>query len=319
MDQNEMLAKIEFEDVPQCPVCGKPDEMVDMITDVELNRPSQSWRLCLNCGHVFVSPRPTEKFLAEFYTSGYRQMTHGLKEPESKDKIPVNSVNEERSRAMRGATTVMQLRTKVSNHLDVGSSTGALCAGVVDFLRPAHTWGVEPNDAWRGFSEGAFANRRPEIRNYDDDVKFGATLSKVPKTIKFELVTIIHTLEHLLNPREVLEECKRRMKPNGLLVVEVPNRYGGMANPLLWPHLHSFTEQTLDRLLTGVGFFPILHDSYGNFPPFFQPSAAILVIATLKEPVISLADVLQRYSQYRAVVGNVQQRIAQARPNYDIG
>ena len=319
MDVQEMLAKVEFDDITTCPLCRLPDRMVDLVSDVALSRPSQSWRLCLNCEHTFVSPCPTEAFLSEFYTEGYRRMTHNLKETEDKTRMPVQSVNEERMRAMRVATTILRIRPKVANHLDIGSSTGALCAGIVDFLHPAHSWGVEPGDAWREFAESAFANREPAGRTYEDDVKFAATLSKVPKAQKFELVTIIHTLEHVREPRELLEECRSRMRPTGLLVVEVPHRYGGVPSPLMWPHLHCFTEQTLARLFTETGFTPILTETFGCLPPFFIPPQALLMVGMLKSPVISVESVLARYNQYRVVIGNVQQRMAQARPNYDIG
>ena len=320
MDPIQVLASIEYEEVPECPLCyGGTGDIVDMITDVDANRPSQSWKLCLSCGHAFVDPRPTEAFLSAYYTEGYRRQIYKLKDKESKEVMPAASVNEERNRAMKVATQIMLLKTKVSSHLDIGSSTGALCAGVVDFLRPAHSWGVEPGDAWRSFAEMAFAKRTKEMKLYEDDVKFVAKLSQVPKSPKFELVTIIHTLEHLREPRAVIEEAKRRMKIDGLLVVEVPNRYGGHPNPLMWPHLHSFTEQTIDRLLTEVGFYPILHDTFGNFPPFFPPPQAILVAATLRPPEISLANVLSRFNMYRALIGDVQKRMAQARPSYEIG
>ena len=314
----DILGTIQFEDVPVCPVCLS-DNTTELITDVEKDRPSQAWKICLNCEHTYVSPRPSDEFLTSFYTEGYRRMVYRLKEKESKEVMPVNSVNEERNRAMRLGTLIMGVRSKVTSHLDIGSSTGALCAGVVDFLKPAFSWGVEPNDAWRGFAETAFAKRDPKFKLYEDNVRFAAKLSEVPKTPKFDLVTVIHTLEHMADPRGTLVELRKRMKLTGLLVVEVPNRYGGIANPLMWPHLHCFTEFTLDRLLAETGFFPILHESLGNFPPFFPPPQTILVVAGLKPPEISLVNVLMRYNQYRAVIGDLQKRVAQAKPQYDIG
>src|SRR3990167_7496415 len=187
----DILGTIQFEDVPVCPVCLS-DHTTELITDVERDRPSQAWKLCLNCEHTYVSPRPSDEFLASFYTEGYSRMVYKLKDKETKEVMPAGSGNEEGNRAMRLATLIMGIRSKVSSHLDVGSSTGALCAGVVDFLRQAHTWGVEPNDAWRGFAETAFAKRDPKLKLYEDDVLFTAKLSGVPKTSKFELITVIH-------------------------------------------------------------------------------------------------------------------------------
>ena len=318
MDIKEMLANIEYEDVLTCPICAG-SSIENMITDVQVDRPSQAWSLCLTCGHVFVNPRPTKKWLAGFYTDGYRAMTHGLEKGESSDRIPVKSVKEEQIRAMSVATGIMAVRAKVANHLDIGSSTGALCAGVIDMVKPTHSWGVEPNDAWRGFAEKAFGSRNKTLLDYQDDVHFVKTLDKVPKTTKFELVTVIHTLEHLIDPRGLLEQCHSRMRPGGLLVVEVPNRYGGLVNPLLWPHLHSFTHETLTYLLEDIGFRQIHVETHGNNPPLFIPSPSLRVTAEMKQPDISVDNVLGRYNQYRQAIGQIQKRMSDLRPQYDIG
>src|SRR3990167_8131273 len=112
----DILGSIPFEDVPVCPVCLS-DNTTEFITDVEKDRPSQAWKLCLNCEHTYVSPRPSDEFLASFYTEGYRRMVYRLKEKESKEVMPAGSVNEERNRAMRLATLIMGIRSKVSSHL----------------------------------------------------------------------------------------------------------------------------------------------------------------------------------------------------------
>lgn len=318
MTVQEMLEHIEYEEVVTCPVCRETDKMVDLITDVQVNRPSQAWRICLNCEHTFVSPRPTEAFLKKFYTDGYREMVYRLKEPESPERIPVGSVNEERHRSIRVSTMLFRVKERVANHLDVGSSTGALCAGIIDMLSPKVSWGVEPNEAWRKFSEKAFATVPP-----GDDKKgeahFVPTLTKVPKTLKFELVTLIHTLEHLREPRGLLEQCRDRMRPSGIIAIEVPNRYGGLPNPLLWPHLHCYTEDTLKRLVESVGFCPLLFETFGNHPPFYPPPQSIVVVAAMQKPELSMENVLIRYNLYRNSVGHIQGQMAQARPSYEIG
>lgn len=318
MTVQEMLEKIDYEDVTACPVCRETDKMVDLITDIALGRPNQAWRLCLNCEHTFVSPRPTEAFLKKFYTAGYREMTYRMKEPESAERIPVNSVNEERHRSMHISTMLLRLKEKVVNHLDIGSSTGALCAGVIDILGPKISWGVEPNDAWRKFSEKAFATIPPGA-DKKGEAKFVPTLAKVPKATKFELVTVIHTLEHLREPRELLEQCFARMRPSGIIAVEVPNRYGGIPNPLLWPHLHCFTEGTLKYLIESVGLYPLLFETTHSYPPFFPPPQGIMVVAATQKPDLSMESVLNRYNLYRVAVGHIQSMMAQARPNYEVG
>jgi hypothetical protein len=94
----------------------------------------------------------------------------------------------------------------------------------------------------------------------------------------FEVVTIWHVLEHLPEPRVVLEGVRRLLAPSGRLVVEVPNfgswqaRLGGAD----WfhidvpRHLLHFDRRALEGLLTRAGFtverrqtFSLEYDAFG--------------------------------------------------------
>jgi SAM-dependent methyltransferase len=85
----------------------------------------------------------------------------------------------------------------------------------------------------------------------------------------FDVVTLWHVLEHLPEPRPMIEAARRRLKPGGLLVVAVPNLDNlpmqlayrlarGRRLPLYepgWrePHLSHFNPSTLGALLAGAG------------------------------------------------------------------
>lgn len=59
---------------------------------------------------------------------------------------------------------------------------------------------------------------------------------------KFDFIFIIHTLEHVPNPKAVIEECKKILKPNGYIFVEVPIQ-SQIDAPEKWGHYHPFTSQ----------------------------------------------------------------------------
>lgn len=78
----------------------------------------------------------------------------------------------------------------------------------------------------------------------------------------FDVVTLWHVLEHLLDPISGLKEINRVLKDKGALVVEVPD-FGGFQARLFgnkWFHLDSprhlfhFTDKTLKRCLEDAGF-----------------------------------------------------------------
>lgn len=77
----------------------------------------------------------------------------------------------------------------------------------------------------------------------------------------YDVITMYHVLEHIPNPKLIGELVYSALRPGGTLVVEVPDVQGGQAR---WKrrrwhhwaphHVNYFTEDTLSRLLTPVGF-----------------------------------------------------------------
>lgn len=65
----------------------------------------------------------------------------------------------------------------------------------------------------------------------------------------FDSVNCAELLEHVLSPKAVLDEVYRVLKPNGKLIVTVPDEIHGKShmNP---EHLRKFSEQELRKLLT---------------------------------------------------------------------
>jgi 2-polyprenyl-3-methyl-5-hydroxy-6-metoxy-1,4-benzoquinol methylase len=78
----------------------------------------------------------------------------------------------------------------------------------------------------------------------------------------FRLVTMFHVLEHLYEPASYLDACFDLLKPNGRLVVQVPNAdcwqfllFGAGWNGLDVPrHLINFRARDVENLLKSCGF-----------------------------------------------------------------
>ncbi len=58
----------------------------------------------------------------------------------------------------------------------------------------------------------------------------------------FDFIFIVHTLEHVPNPKEVIDKCAELLKPNGFVFVEVPIQ-SQIDDPELWGHYHPFTAK----------------------------------------------------------------------------
>jgi SAM-dependent methyltransferase len=78
----------------------------------------------------------------------------------------------------------------------------------------------------------------------------------------FDIVTLFHVMEHVTDPRNLLAEASRILKPDGALIVQVPNidswqfrafgpRWYGLDIPR---HVIDYSQQAMLRLLDASGF-----------------------------------------------------------------
>lgn len=70
----------------------------------------------------------------------------------------------------------------------------------------------------------------------------------------FDVVTMIHALEHIPDPQQYLESIKQKLKPGGLLVLEQPHYIENPFELLIADHCSHFSSGTLKNLLIAAGF-----------------------------------------------------------------
>lgn len=100
---------------------------------------------------------------------------------------------------------------------------------------------------------------------------------------KFDVITCIDVLEHLKNPKAVLEKVTYNLKENGIIIISVPNiaNWKIRLNLLLGnfnytetgildeTHLRFFTYKTIKELIDSSGLKVIYEDISPSFPfPF---------------------------------------------------
>jgi SAM-dependent methyltransferase len=205
---------------------------------------------CADCGLNFLNPQPTAAYLATAYPEDY--YAYHVKVPTT----PRERLVKKTKRVLRTLlyfhvnVTADPLFAKPGTMLDLGCGSGWFLAEMRDKGWRVH--GVEPGlDA---------ARLGREI--YALDIFAGTIEEANYPTFTFDYVRSNHSFEHLNNPRQVLSEIRRVLKPNGKLLIGVPNveglaaRFFGRYWWYLGAPVHPFgySPRTLTRLLKEEGF-----------------------------------------------------------------
>jgi SAM-dependent methyltransferase len=134
--------------------------------------------------------------------------------------------------------------------LDVGAGNGAFVGQLLE-LGFEEVSGAEPS---RAAVAAAPAHIRPHLR-------LGPFNGAAFPAASLRLVSVFQTLEHVPEPRTLLDQAWRLLKPGGLLLAVVHNRRALGARLLgrRWPiydlaHLQLFSPASLERLVSGAGF-----------------------------------------------------------------
>ena len=187
--------------------------------------------VCSACGLGQTSPQPDD---LDKYYADYHGGRHGFTA---------------RFRAWSRARTLNSCVDQVANKsvLDVGCGDG-------DFLFAAQGagWSVAGTERGERLSELDSVKVLPDL--FSIKAEFGEN--------SFDAVTCWHTLEHFNVPSETLAEIGKLLKPEGVLLIAVPN-FGGWQSRLSgkhWLHLDvprhlwHFTTSSLQGLLHKSGF-----------------------------------------------------------------
>jgi 2-polyprenyl-3-methyl-5-hydroxy-6-metoxy-1,4-benzoquinol methylase len=109
---------------------------------------------------------------------------------------------------------------------------------------------------------------------YDHDVIIGFFPDAVPKESRFGIITFNDVLEHIPNPKAIVQSCHELLDENGLLSITLPIRTGifyrlavilariGLTGPheRMWqknfhsPHVSYFSKESMSKLTLDCGF-----------------------------------------------------------------
>src|SRR5262247_528501 len=193
---------------------------------------------CLACGVLYFHPLPPEAELTCFYSAAYYSFDRSREEAKG-----------------RWFAARLQRWKSRGTFLDVGCATGFFLHGIQQHSQ----WEVYGTDV--GPSAVQFARTQLGLNVQGGnlaDVQFPSNY--------FDYVHVNNVLEHVLNPLELLQECWRVIKPDGMVYLAVPNGFVDSRDLIAFyhdaqqparshqRHIFFFQKHTLLSMFDTIGF-----------------------------------------------------------------
>lgn len=231
--------------IETCPSCGSKDFSHHVTTaDYFLTKEEFDVEKCNQCGLLFTNPIPKPEEIGKYYASE-KYYSHP-----QKTFSPLGSLyNFIKYLNLRSKYNIIAQTFPTGTLLDIGCGSG-------DFLKFAKKqgWnvsGIEPNSSARKFASQQTGENilLPEQ-------------SHLLVENSFDVITMWHVLEHVLDLHTQLSTIKNLAKQNASIIIALPNHdsFDGNKYKKHWAawdvprHLYHFNKKSVQQLFSKFGF-----------------------------------------------------------------
>jgi 2-polyprenyl-3-methyl-5-hydroxy-6-metoxy-1,4-benzoquinol methylase len=224
-----------------CPICG---ELIQH-GQVYAQKNGYAYYRCAGCGLIALHPVPDETALRAYYNHDYAvDFKQYAKNIRRGSRIALQDMREHCP--SRGSL------------LEIGCSYGG-------FLAEARWDGWTVSGIELSEDAACYAREQYKLTVFPGDL--GSNLSEIGDP--YDAVVLFHVIEHVPDPVQFLLDCRKILKPGGLLVLKTPNassliaRVSGSYWQWVYPpaHLFLYCPQTLASLLQKTGYKPAIFRS----------------------------------------------------------
>lgn len=230
----------QFESVA-CPACRGREH------HPEFTKVGFRYVTCKDCGTLFANPRPSPGRLEEFYVTS-RSSIYWVEE----FFLPMAAARREKIFRPRAAYVAERLPAPAGETVgDIGAGFGLFLEELRTFWPRASMTAIEPS-----------AQMAAICRSKGFDVIQSTIEELQGQEGRFGLVSAFELLEHLHDPRLLLEKARQLLRPGGYFLATTLNAEG-FDIQVLWEksksvypphHLNFFNPRSLARLCVEVGF-----------------------------------------------------------------
>ncbi len=194
---------------------------------------------CLECGHIYLNPRPTDETIGDWYDDDYYTVANaGATESTRITEHAKKYVEYVRRHVGRTDIKLLDVGCGDGEFLEAMAACGAQC------------YGVEPDE-----------RTREAVAKKIGIVSACESVDCV-RTDGFDCITMFESIEHIPRPMDTLHTCFRLLAPGGFLLVKTPNG-DSFERKVLGPdwvsleiprHLQFFNSKSLKYALDNSGF-----------------------------------------------------------------
>ena len=189
--------------------------------------------LCQSCGLIFTNPRFTEREIGIKYDT--INQLNSVKYRLKQDPIDDVKVGRRSMRIYELITRFLNNRQRedVPSVLDYGGASGYILIPFIDSFKCA----ILDYEKW----------------DLPSNVEYlGKDLSNLSKSDRFDVILLLHTLEHIVHPTNLLNDLCEHLSDDGMIYVEVPlgcfQEWKFIGEPMT--HINFFSEESLLNCFT---------------------------------------------------------------------
>ncbi len=229
---------------PVCRLCGSSD--AELIGEKVADSPESKQYKCRQCEIVYLFPIMSEKEEADFYRAEFEKYMAGRSG--ASWKSPQAHFRSYQPEGERRLPLVRPFLKPEDDVLEIGSSTGYFLDDLRGYVHSVT--GVEPSQAYRDYANSI-------------GIKTYSSLDELAGE-KFDVLFLYYVLEHLRDPIGYMASLSHWLKPNGRILLEVPNVDDILLSPYHIPnfapfywqkaHYYNFSHKTLKDVLVRAGY-----------------------------------------------------------------
>ena len=219
-----------------CPICKSKESSIPA---VEIGLPS--WKTavtlvqCSHCSHIYYQNPPSQDVINQFYNDSYKS--------ENNDSdINISPLTKTVNHKLADLMADLGMSNSNASFFDVGCGDGGVMAGLQEHgFTNLQGCEIHPN---------RFNTAQQRFPNH----VFLGGFDNIVMDQKFDIIYSNHVLEHIYNPKEMIDWKLRHLKDNGLIIINVPNAVfePSIEQTLYLAHLHSFTKHSLQCLANSM-------------------------------------------------------------------